>query len=163
MGLRGRLLCVASMLIAVAAIASPAVGAELTRGEYVDRAEAICTFGAGKAKPLLRKGFKEFKANEVKSAGPKFVRAAAYYTAARLRLLKVPVPADDREEDLEAWLKQLKVQNFFLERTGQALTEAHRVEAQGYLSRFIHNGNVANDLVLGFGFKSCLFDSRIND
>lgn len=161
MGLRGRLLCIASTAIAAAAISSPAFAAELTRTEYVDRAETICKFGADRAKPLLAKGFKEFKDNEVVSAGPKFVKAAKYYASARTRLLGIPIPQED-SEDLVAWLKQLKIQNFFLDRTGQALTEAHRVQAQGFLSRFIHNGNVANDLVLGFGFKFCLFDSRID-
>jgi hypothetical protein len=161
MGLRGWLLCVVATATAAITIAAPVLGAELTRAEYVERAETICEFGSGKAKPLLRKGFAEFKANEVKSAGPKFLRAAKYYAASRDRLTAVPMPVEDKL-DLLAWQKQLKVQNFFLGRTGQALVEERRVKAQGYLSRFIHNGNVANDLVLGFGFKTCLFDSHMN-
>lgn len=158
MGLRGWLLCVMATAVMLMAIAAPTLGAGLTRAEYVERAEAICEFGVAKAKPLLRKGFSEFKANEVKLAGPKFTRASEYYTASRERLIAVPMPAEDKT-DLRAWLKQVKVQNFFLERMGEVLTEGRRVKAQGYLSRFVHNGNAANDLVLGFGFKACLFDS----
>lgn len=52
------------------------------------------------------------------------------------------------------------MQNFFLRKAGKALGEGERVRAQGYLSRFVHNGNLANDTVLGYGFKYCLFNKH---
>ncbi len=151
------------LVVAVVALAAGVVGsasaAELTRGEYVDQAEAICKTGTKKSSPLLSKGLAELKENKVTSAGPKFITTAASFDAARAKLLKLPKPADDAEE-LGEWLSLLKVQNFFLRKTGKALSEGERVRAQGYLSRFVHNGNLANDTVLGYGFKYCLFNKH---
>jgi len=158
MGVQGGVSCLlAAAAIAFCGAAAPASAAELTRGQYVDRAEAICKVGTAKSSPLLSKGLAEFKANKVESAGPKFVSTAAAYGAARSKLAAIPKPADDAEE-LAEWLDLLKVQNFFLRKTGKALSAGQRVQAQGFLSRFVHNGNLANDTVLGYGFKYCLFN-----
>jgi len=152
-------LCFALAAIAALVSAAPALGAELTKSEYVDRAEEICKAGTTKATPMLSDGLAEFKKNKVTLAGPKFVRGAGFYDTARARLLTIPKPQADADV-LTAWLARLKIQNFFLRKTGKALSEAHRVKAQGLLSRFVHSGNRANDLVLGFGFKYCLFNNH---
>jgi hypothetical protein len=158
MGVQGGFSCLlAAASIALLGAAAPALAAEPTRGEYVDRAEAICKVAATKSSPLLHRGFAEFKANEVESAGPKFVSTAAAYDSARSKLATIPEPAADAD-DLTEWLNALEVQSFFLRKTGAALADGRRVQAQGLLSRFVHSGNLANDIVLGYGFKYCLFD-----
>jgi hypothetical protein len=159
MKLREGFSCFALAAVVVLATASSALGAELTRDEYVTRAEAICKVGTTKVTPMLSDGLAEFKKNEVTGAGPKFVRAAAFYDSSRARLQAIPKPLSDAD-DLTAWLNRLQVQNLFLRKAGKALAEARRVQAQGFLSRFVHNGNLANDLVLGFGFKYCLFNNH---
>lgn len=161
MGLQGGLgwLCAAAMA-ALTMLAAPAQAAELTRRDFVDRAEPICEAATVKVSPSLKVGLAEFKRNDVKSAGPKFTQAAATYDSLRARLADIPKPPEDAEV-LTEWLKQLGVQNLFMRKTGQALSAGQRVKAQGYLSRFVHNGNLANDMVLGFGLKDCLFDSRL--
>jgi hypothetical protein len=152
-------LFVATLVIAVVAVA-PARGAELTRPEYVARAESVCKVGVAQAGPLITKGFREVKKNQVLSAAPKFARAAKLDEAMRRHLGAIPPPPTDAR-NLTAWLQRLEVQNEFLARSGEALSEDQRVRAQGYFTRFIHNGNLANDLVLGYGFKSCLFHQRV--
>ena len=154
-----RTLSVAMIVIATVAVAS-ARGAELTKQGYVARAEGVCKAGVAQAGPLITKGFREVKKNEVLSAAPKFARAAKLYEGIRRRLGAIPPPAADAR-DLAAWLRRLEIQNDFLARSGDALAEDKRVKAQGYFTRFIHNGNLANDLVLGYGFKSCLFHQHV--
>jgi hypothetical protein len=160
MGLQGGILCLcAAAAMALLMLAAPAYGAEPTRRDFVDRAEAICKGGTTNVSPMLSDALAEFKKNEVKVAGPKFSRGADTYDAMRARLAALPRPLADADL-LTEWLKQLEVQNSFLRKTGQALAAAQRVKAQGFLSRFVHNGNLANDLVLGFGFKYCLFNNK---
>jgi hypothetical protein len=151
-----------SIVVLATAVASAAAaqGAEVTRHEYVARAEKVCKVGVAKAGPLITTGFREVKANKVAGAAPKFAEAAKIYEGIRHRLLGIPAPSADGR-NLAAWLRRLEVQNEFLALSGKALAEDERVKAQGYFTRFIHNGNLANDLVLGYGFKSCLFHQRV--
>jgi len=139
---------------------SPALAAELTRSEYVERAELICEHTATKAIPAFKIGVKKLKNNEVISAGAKLMEVARLNETSRGRLQKLPKPLED-SADLTTWMTQLGAQNRLLRKAGKELNEEHRVQAQGYLSRFVHSGNVANDTVLGFGFKHCLFDSNL--
>ncbi|HEX4306527.1 MAG TPA: hypothetical protein VHZ54_10850 [Solirubrobacterales bacterium] len=151
-----------SIIVLAIAVTSavPASGAELTRHEYVARAEGICKVGVAKAGPLITAGFHQVQANKVGSAAPKFTEAAKVYEGVRRRLLGIPTPGADAK-NLTAWLKRLEIQNEFLALSGKALDEGLRVKAQGFFTRFIHNGNLANDLVLGYGFKSCLFHQQV--
>jgi hypothetical protein len=160
MGLRGSLSCFALTAVAILAPTSLASGAELTKTEYVARAEAICKATAAQATPVLKDGLSAIKKNQVVGAGAKILKVAALNDSSRSRLLTIPKPQAD-VGDLTAWLKRLQIQNLFLRQAGKALLEAHRVQAQGDLSRFVHNGNLANDQVLGFGFKYCLFNSHL--
>jgi hypothetical protein len=158
----GKLLWFVSLALAALAFAlvPAATGAELSRREYVTRADAICQVGVDRVKPFIASGFREFKKNEVVRAGAKFAKAAQISDSSHARLLLIPKPPADAA-DLTTWLKKLKIQNLFLARTGKSLSEGRRVQAQGYLSRYLHNGNLANDIVLGFGFKSCLFHRHV--
>jgi hypothetical protein len=139
-----------SMPVSAVRAASP------TREEYVDRTEVLCKSGVQVAVPILHKAVHNLRKNRVRIAGPQFVRAASVYDATRKRLLGVAKPAAD-ERLLETWLKRLGIQNRFLRQTGESLDRGKRVKAQGYLSRFVHSANLANDLVLEFGFDYCLF------
>jgi len=152
-------LFVATLAVALLVVGSVR-GAELTREEYVARADAICKAGTAKTIPLINEGFREVKENEVRSAAPKIVRAAKLYDGYRQRVRQLPKPAADAAE-LTAWQKKLGTQNEFLARAGKALSEDKRVKAQGYFTRFIHYGNLANDIVLGYGFKACLFHRKV--
>lgn len=69
---------------------------------------------------------------------------------------QIPKPEDDAAT-LTEWLKKLREEDQLLERVGKELKKEHRVKAQGYLARFIHAGNLANNVVFGFGFNYCLF------
>jgi hypothetical protein len=146
--------------LALVGTTSPARAAELTRAEYVERAEVVCEQTATKAVPALKVGLRKLKANEVIASGAKLIAVAAFNDKARKRLQQIPRPPDDRA-DLSDWLGQLGAQNRLLRKAGEELSAEHRVQAQGFLSRFVHSGNVANDTVLGFGFKHCLFDSNL--
>jgi hypothetical protein len=156
MGLRGVFsgFAVASIVASLAAPVAPA--AELTRAEYVTRAESVCKQTKAVADPKFEAGLRQLKKNNVVSAGAKLTKVATLYDGALARLHPIPQPQEDAA-DLSAWLRRLDVQNGFLHAAGKDLGDSHRVQAQGDLSRFVHWANLANDQVLGFGFDDCLF------
>jgi hypothetical protein len=160
MGGRAVFLGVALACLACVGAVSFATAAELTRSAYVARAELICGDTSTKAIPAFKIGVKQLKNNEVISAGTKLMEVARLNETSRGRLQKLPKPPED-SADLATWLAQLGAQNRLLRKAGKELHEEHRVQAQGYLSRFVHSGNVANDTVLGFGFKDCLFEGSL--
>ena len=58
---------------------------------------------------------------------------------------------------LSKWFGYLKNQEGYLEQITAKLRAGQAIKAQRLTSRFIHNGNLANNTVLAFGFDSCSF------
>jgi hypothetical protein len=155
--LRRRAAAVVSMMVGMVLVSPPVgMGGELSRADYVERAESICKSMTAITIPMVKRAEREFKKNEIGIAGRRFIRAARIYDSSRARIQKIPKPPTDAAE-LTRWLELLKTQTAFLRKTGQALKQGQRAKAQGFQARFVHNGNLANDTVLGFGFDHCLF------
>ena len=146
--------CVGALATTATAAAAPA--GEVTRSRYVERAEAVCKPVTQTAKPVIARALSNLKENQVKRSGGELLEVAKTYEASRAHLRAIaPPPADAAV--LRSWLKTLQEQNAFLRGAGRELSRERRVPAQGFLARFVHSGNLANDLVLGFGFNYCLF------
>jgi hypothetical protein len=146
--------CVAALATAATATAAPAE--DVTRSQYAERAEAVCKPVSQTAKPMIARALSNLKKNQVKPSGRELLEVAKTYEALRAHLRAIaPPPADAGV--LRSWLKRLQEQNAFLRDAGRELSRERRVPAQGFLARFVHSGNLANDLVLGFGFNYCLF------
>lgn len=143
--------------VAVVVVSVPAAMAEeISREQYVERAEGLCKSALDAATPKLKLAKRNLQKNKVKISGRMYIKAAKVIRKSGLRIEKIPKPADDAPV-LEDWLKKFKNEVLLLRKVGQELVGGRRVRAQGYLARFVNAGNQANKAVFGFGFNHCLF------
>ena len=145
--------------IALAALLSVALAgaAEVTREEYVARAEPICKRNTEANRRIFKGVKEEVKAGRLKAASTHFTRAADALekTISQLRALPRP-PADATR--LAQWLGYLQKESSYLDRIGKALAAEDKAKAQTLAVRLNRNSNLANNKVLAFGFDYCKLD-----
>ena len=146
---------VAAALFAAAAIAT----AEeiLTRDEYVSRLEGMCKPRAEATRRAMKGVRTDVRyPKRLPIAADKFGKGADIFGGTIEKIGSVPRPAADAAK-LREWFVYLNRQkDYLVEITGQ-LRQGHTIKAQRLTSRFIHNGNLANNEVLAFGFNYCSF------
>ena len=147
------------MTMALAALISvPLAGAtELTRDEYLARAEPICKHNTEANKRIFQGATAEVKAGKLKAASTHFTRARAAFEKTIAQLGAVPRPVAD-EAKLGKWLGYLEVESSYLGRIGKALAKEDKAKAQTLSVRLNRNSNLANNTVLAFGFDYCKID-----
>jgi hypothetical protein len=150
--------CVISALLAVALAVGPgAAGATaLTRDEYVDQLETICKPDALATQRAMAGARSDVQAERLRVAAPKFAKAASIFGSTVKKISAVPRPPADRER-LKKWFGYLNRQEHYLLKITVKLRADEAIQAQRLTARFIHNGNLANNVVLAFGFEYCSF------
>lgn len=146
---------VAALLVLLAAAGALAAEAP-TRTEYVDTLEAICKPRALATQEAMRGARGDISAERLDVAAGKFARAERIFGATVRRIAAEPRPPADRER-LGKWFGYLNRQRDYLRQIVAALRADEAVRSQRLISRFIHNGNLANNVVLAFGFEHCSF------
>ncbi len=148
-------------LLCLAAIAATALGAtdpEQTREGYVAQVEPICKTNT-KANERVLKGVRKLvRRGRLRPAAAHFARAAAAFGRATGQIAAVPQPVADAAR-LTKWIGLLRKERSLLAQIGQALRAGKKGKAQRLSVKLTHNGNVANNTVLGFEFHYCLIDS----
>jgi hypothetical protein len=145
---------VAAVLVAAAAATAEEI---LTRDEYVDRLEPMCKPRAEatrRAMKGVRKDVRDPKRLPV--AADKFGKGAEIFGGTIEKIGRVPRPAADAAK-LKEWFVYLNRQEDYLLEITDELRRGHTIKAQRLTSRFIHNGNLANNVTLAFGFDFCSF------
>ncbi len=129
----------------------------LSRDAYVGRLEPICKPGAEATRRAM-KGVRDDVRNEkrIPIAARKFARAAKIFGNTIKKIGRVSRPPGDTAR-LKRWFKYLKRQESYLKRISAQLRHRHTIKAQRLTARFIHNGNLANNVTLAFGFDYCSF------
>jgi hypothetical protein len=152
---RGRI--AAAVLAAALVLAATATAAEApTRAEYVSRLEGVCKPDA-EATQLAMKGARaDLNDERLAVAAGKFAKAAAIFGSTVKGISAVPRPAADTAK-LSRWFGYLKAQESYLKQITAQLKAGREIKAQRLTARFIHNGNLANNVVLAFGFDYCSF------
>jgi hypothetical protein len=89
-------------------------------------------------------------------AAHKFGKAATIFGGTIAEIAKVPRPAPDLSR-LKQWFLYLNRQEDYLVQIAAQLRYEHTIKAQRLTARFIHNGNLANNVTLAFGFYYCSF------
>jgi hypothetical protein len=144
-------------LLGVAATASLAAGSEeLTRDDYVLQLEKICKPGAKQTQRAMDGVRDDVHTSRMGIAAHKFSRAAVIFGRTIKTIGRVPRPAADRPR-LKDWFSYLNRQEDYLQQIARELRAHHTIKAQRLTARFIHNGNLANNVVLAFGFNYCSF------
>jgi hypothetical protein len=98
----------------------------------------------------------DVSAERLALAAGKFAKAAAIFGSTVTEISAAPRPADDAAK-LTKWFGYLKAQEAYLKQITAQLRADHAIQAQRLTARFIHNGNLANNTVLAFGFDYCSF------
>jgi hypothetical protein len=96
------------------------------------------------------------KEKRIPVAAKKFRRAAKIFGGTIKRIGRVSRPSGD-ERRLKEWFGYLKRQEAYLKRIAAQLHKMRTIKAQRLTARFIHNGNLANNVTLAFGFDYCSF------
>jgi hypothetical protein len=148
---------IAAALIAGLLAAATASAAEApTRDEYVARLEAICKPDAEATQRAMKGARGDIRAERLALAAHKFAQATSIFGSTLKKIAPVPRPPDDTAK-LRKWFGYLNAQESYLARITAQLRADRAIKAQRLTARFIHNGNLANNTVLAFGFDSCSF------
>lgn len=146
------LLLAAAVLCAATASAAEAP----TRDEYVERLEAICKPDALATQKAMKGARADVRQERFKAAAGKFSQATTIFGGTVKRIGAVPRPSADTAK-LGKWFTYLNRQEDYLGQITAALRKSEGIKAQRLTARFIHNGNLANNVVLAFGFDYCSF------
>jgi hypothetical protein len=136
--------------------ATPATAEAPTREEYVDRLEPICKPDALATQRVMKGARADIRAERVGPATAKFARATSIFGSTVKEMVPVPRPPADVAR-LSKWFTYLKRQESYLREITAQLRRDRPIAAQRLTARFIHNGNLANNVVLPFGFDWCSF------
>ncbi len=149
----------ALLLLALSAAGALAVtSAEQTRETYVAAVEPICKTNTKANERILAGAEKKVKEGKLKVASGQFTQASAAFTKAVKQIKAVPQPVADKAK-LAKWTGYLETETKLLSEIGKALKAGNKTKAQTLSVKLTHNGNLANNAVLGFDFDYCLIDS----
>jgi hypothetical protein len=143
---------IATFFVAVTAAAAEAP----TRDQYVARLEGICRPDAEATREAMKGARGDIRSERLALAGGKFAKASSIFGSTVKRIAAVPRPPADAAK-LSRWFGYLKNQESYLGQIAAQLRHDHAIRAQRLTARFIHNGNLANNVVLAFGFDYCSF------
>jgi hypothetical protein len=149
----------ALLAVALLAAAAPAATSPTqTRETYVATVEPICKQNTKSNEQILAGVRKKIKQGQLGVAAGQFTRASSAFGKAIKQIRAVPQPVADATK-LNKWLGYLDTEKKFLAEIGKALKAGKKTKAQTLSVKLTHNGNVANNTVLGFEFDYCLIDS----
>jgi hypothetical protein len=152
-----RALIAATIALPMLAGASPAAAEEgLTRDEYVTQLEAVCKPDAIATQQAMKGVRTDVSADRIGVAAGKFAKATRIFGSTVREITTAPRPSADAAK-LDKWFTYLDRQESYLQQITTELRADHRIKAQRLTARFIHNGNLANNVVLAFGFDYCSF------
>ncbi len=152
-----RRIAAAALLAALLAVAATATAAEApTRDEYVTRLEGICKPDTEATQRAMKGARADISAERLALAAGKFAQATSIFGSTVKRISPVSRPPADAAK-LSKWFGYLKAQESYLGQITAQLRADQAIPAQRLTARFIHNGNLANNTVLAFGFDSCSF------
>lgn len=155
-GSRVRAIAVA-LLGAMLLLGGVAAAAEApTRDQYVSQLEAVCKPDAEATEQGMKGVRDDVRAERLTVAAGKFAKATTIFGTTVRTISAVPRPPADAAR-LGKWFGYLKSQDGYLKQITAQLRAGRAIKAQRLTARFIHNGNLANNVVLPFGFDYCSF------
>lgn len=154
----GRMASWTAAVLAVSALcaaAAPAAEAP-TRSEYVETLEARCKPDAEATQRAMKGARADLRQERLVVAAEKFAAAKSIFGGTVREIAAVPRPPADAAK-LSKWFGYLKRQEAYLGQITAQLRADHAIKAQRLTARFIHSGNLANNVVIAFGFDYCSF------
>jgi hypothetical protein len=146
----------AASTLALLAFSSSVTAASPERVAYVRKLEAICKPGVERTQRAVSGVREDIRAERLLPASGKLEHAGRIFAATVRAAGAVPRPPADAAQ-LAKWFSQLQRQQSYLRRAATALRAEQITRYQRNSVLFVHNGNLANDIVLVFGFNYCRF------
>jgi len=143
------------IVLAQLVVLSLASGADITRGEYVEQSEPICRANTLANRHIVKGIREDIRRGNLEIAGRKFSRAARALDRTIQRQEEIPRPSAD-ESRLARWFVQLNSETRLLEKVADQLSRGRGAHLRQSILELRHNANVANNIVLTFGFEYCL-------
>lgn len=152
----------AACLVSSALGAAAAADAAPSQTEYVGQLESICKPNVEQTQRAVRGLRADVQAERLGIAAGKLLRAQQIFDRTVQAITAVPRPPADAAQ-LSKWFGYLRLQESYLQRAASALQARRIVSYQHNAVRFVHTGNLANDVVITYGFNYCRFKfSRFN-
>lgn len=154
-----RRLLVVAFLAALALSVSARADSATERKAYVDRLETVCKPGTEATQRAVKGVKKDVQTERFSVAAAKLAKAARIFDGTVGKISAVPRPPTDAKQ-LTKWFTYLRKQESYLAKAAAALRSERIASYQHNSVRFVHNGNLANDVVIAFGFNFCRFNFR---
>lgn len=145
------------LAVALLAAASAPAAEAPTRDEYVEGLEKICKPDSEATQRAMKGARGDIRAERLAVAAKKFAKATAIFGGNVKEISAEPRPSADTER-LRKWFTYLKRQEAYLGQITEQLRHDRPTKALRLIQRFIHTGNLANNVVLAFGFNWCSFE-----
>jgi hypothetical protein len=136
--------------------AGVAAAEEPSRTEYVQTLEAICKPDAEATQKAMVGARSDLQHERTAVAAGKFAKATSIFGGTVKKIAAVPRPPADAAK-LGTWFTYLNRQESYLKQITADLRSGKAIQAQRLTARFIHSGNLANNVVIAFGFNYCSF------
>jgi hypothetical protein len=143
-----------ALTLTAAGVAGAAEGP--SRSEYVGQLEGICKPRAEATQVAMHGAKADLKAERLSVAAGKFAKATKIFGGTVTKIAAVPRPEADSAK-LRTWFTYLNRQESYLRQITAQLKAGKAIPAQRLTARFIHSGNLANNVVIAFGFDYCSF------
>ena len=148
---------VAAALIAVVApSALAAADPPPDHAEYVSQLESICKPNVEQTERAVRGLRSDVQREHLAVAAGKLSRAQRIFDRTVRAISLVPRPPADSAQ-LAKWFRYLRLQESYMAGAASALRTQHIVRYQHDSVRVVHTGNLANDVVITYGFNYCRF------
>jgi hypothetical protein len=147
-----------AVVLLVSAPVALAIGANPTRGEYVETVDPICKRNSDANSRILRGVKQQVQSGKLTLAGKRFIRASAALGGTVRQITRVPQPSADQAK-LARWIGYLKQEEAYLRKIGKYLKSNNKYKAQKQAVLLNRNNSRANNTVVGFGFHQCRIDS----
>lgn len=147
----------AALLVALAASGSALAADAPDQAEYVSRLETICKPNVEQTQRAVRGLRSEVQRERFAIAAGKLARARRIFDRTVVAISAEPRPTADLAQ-LSKWFRYLRLQEAYLRKAASALNAERIVSYQHNAVRFVHTGNLANDVVITYGFNYCRFE-----
>jgi hypothetical protein len=127
-----------------------------SQAEYVTRLEAICKPKVEATQRAVRGLRSNVQRERLGVAAGQLARARRVFDGTVGAISAVPRPPANTTQ-LAKWFSYLRLQESYLGRAADALKARRIVSYQHNAVRFVHTGNLANDVVITYGFNYCRF------
>jgi hypothetical protein len=149
-------LSILAAIVALLALASPALAEEQTRETYKATIEPVCQANREVNERIMDGAQKRINKREFTAVGKQFIRVSASFGNLIPRIAAVAPPVGD-EHRVERWLEQMRLIKSRLRNVGRYYKEGEDIKAAHESALAQRSGIAANNISIVFKVRYCRF------